>query len=133
MAAAAAAAAKSRHSFLTLCDPINGSLPGSPIPGGQEGKRVNLTFGGQQLLGFGFKLQMKSSTARSPPPTSAPCLAHQSSSTRPLISVTLGPCWPTCLHLSTFQYLESVLCFFWVCISSSIKRNSINNSHSLQN
>ena len=29
----AAAAAKLLQSFLTLCDPIDGSLPGSPIPG----------------------------------------------------------------------------------------------------
>ena len=28
-----AAAAKSRHSCPTLCDPIDGSLPGSPVPG----------------------------------------------------------------------------------------------------
>ena len=32
-AAAAAAAAKSLHSCPTLCDPIDGSLPGSPVPG----------------------------------------------------------------------------------------------------
>ena len=32
-AAAAAAAAKSRQSCLTLCEPIDGSPPGSPIPG----------------------------------------------------------------------------------------------------
>ena len=32
-AAAAAAAAKSLQSCLTLCDPIDGSQPGSPIPG----------------------------------------------------------------------------------------------------
>ena len=30
---AAAAAAKSLQSCLTLCDPVNGSPPGSPIPG----------------------------------------------------------------------------------------------------
>jgi len=30
---AAAAAAKSRQSCPTLCDPIDGSPPGSPIPG----------------------------------------------------------------------------------------------------
>ena len=30
---AAAAAAKSRQTCLTLCDPIDGSPPGSPIPG----------------------------------------------------------------------------------------------------
>ena len=32
-AAAAAAAAKSLQSCLTLCDPTDGSPPGSPIPG----------------------------------------------------------------------------------------------------
>ena len=32
-AAAAAAAAKSLQSCPTLCDPIDGSLPGSPVPG----------------------------------------------------------------------------------------------------
>ena len=31
--AAAAAAAKSPQSCPTLCDPIDGSLPGSPVPG----------------------------------------------------------------------------------------------------
>ena len=31
--AAAAAAAKSLQSCLTLCDPIDGSPPGSPVPG----------------------------------------------------------------------------------------------------
>ena len=31
--AAAAAAAKSLQSRLTLCDPIDGSPPGSPVPG----------------------------------------------------------------------------------------------------
>ena len=31
--AAAASAAKSFQSCLTLCDPIDGSPPGSPIPG----------------------------------------------------------------------------------------------------
>ena len=33
LAAAAAAAAKSRQSCPTLCDPIDGSPPGSPVPG----------------------------------------------------------------------------------------------------
>ena len=32
-AAAAAAAAKSLQSCLTLCDPIDGGPPGSPVPG----------------------------------------------------------------------------------------------------
>ena len=33
MAAAAATAAKSLQSCPTLCDPIDGSPPGSPVPG----------------------------------------------------------------------------------------------------
>ena len=33
MYAAAAAAAKSRQSYPTLCDPIDGSPPGSSVPG----------------------------------------------------------------------------------------------------
>ena len=33
MRACSAAAAKSLQLFLTLCDPIDGSPPGSPIPG----------------------------------------------------------------------------------------------------
>ena len=33
LAAAAAAAAKSLQSCLTLCDPIDGNLPGSPVAG----------------------------------------------------------------------------------------------------
>ena len=38
-AATAAAAAKSLQSCLTLCDPIDGSPPGSPIPGILQAKR----------------------------------------------------------------------------------------------
>ena len=33
LTAAATATAKSLQSCLTLCDPINGSPPGSPVPG----------------------------------------------------------------------------------------------------
>jgi len=39
---AAAAAAKSRQSCLTLCDPIGGSLPGSPIPGILQARRLKI-------------------------------------------------------------------------------------------
>ena len=40
---AAAAAAKSLQSYLTLCDPIDGSPPGSPVPGGIQiaGRNIN--------------------------------------------------------------------------------------------
>ena len=35
---AAAAAAKSLQSYLTLCDPIDSSLPGSSVPGSLQAK-----------------------------------------------------------------------------------------------
>ena len=38
--AAAAAAAKSHQSCLTLCDPIDGSLPGSSVPGILQGRTL---------------------------------------------------------------------------------------------
>ena len=37
---AAAAAAKSLQSCLTLCDPIDGSPPGSPIPGNLQARTL---------------------------------------------------------------------------------------------
>ena len=40
--AAAAAAAKLLQSCLTLCDPIDGSLPGSPIPGILQARTLEL-------------------------------------------------------------------------------------------
>ena len=39
-AAAAAAAAKSLQSCLTLCNPIDGSLPGSPVPGSLQARTL---------------------------------------------------------------------------------------------
>ena len=38
--AAAAAAAKSLQSCLTLCDPIDGSPPGSPVPGNLQARTL---------------------------------------------------------------------------------------------
>ena len=38
LSTAAAAAAKSLQSCPTLCDPIDGSLPGSPVPGILQGR-----------------------------------------------------------------------------------------------
>ena len=40
MVAAAAAAAKSLQSCPTLCDPIDGSPPGSPVPGILQAKTL---------------------------------------------------------------------------------------------
>ena len=39
---AAAAAAKSLQSCRTLCDPIDGSPPGSPVPGDSSGKNTGV-------------------------------------------------------------------------------------------
>ena len=41
-AAAAAAAAKSLQSCPTLCNPINGSPPGSPVPGILQARTLEL-------------------------------------------------------------------------------------------
>ena len=41
-AAAAAAAAKSLQSCLTLCDPIDGSPPGTPVPGILQARTLEL-------------------------------------------------------------------------------------------
>ena len=40
MTAAAAAAAKSLQSYPTLCDPIEGSPPGSPVPGSLQARTL---------------------------------------------------------------------------------------------
>ena len=40
---AAAAAAKSLQSCLTLCDPIDGSPPGSPVPGILQARTLEWT------------------------------------------------------------------------------------------
>ena len=42
-AAAAAAAAKSLQSCPTLCDPIDGSPPGSPVPGILQARTLDQT------------------------------------------------------------------------------------------
>ena len=42
---AAAAAAKSLQSCLTLCDPIDGSPPGSPIPGILQARTLEWVIG----------------------------------------------------------------------------------------
>ena len=44
MAAAAAAAAKSHQSCPTLCDPIDGSPPGSPVPGIPQARILENSF-----------------------------------------------------------------------------------------
>ena len=60
-AATAAAAAKSLQSCLTLCEPVDSSPPGSPIPGILQARIlewVAIAFSaGVILLGFKFKLQ----------------------------------------------------------------------------
>jgi len=41
---AAAAAAKSLQSCPTLCDPVDGSLPGSPVPGILQARTLEWAF-----------------------------------------------------------------------------------------
>ena len=66
---AAAAAAKSLQSCLTLCDPTDGSPPGSPIPGILQAKNIGV--GGQFLLQC-MKVKRKSEVTQSCPTLSDP-------------------------------------------------------------
>ena len=53
MGGAAAAAAKSLQSCPTLCDPIDGSPPGSPVPGILQARTlewVAIAFSGEVLV-----------------------------------------------------------------------------------
>ena len=60
---AAAAAAKSHQSCLTLCDPIDGSPPGSPVPGIlQAGKNTGM---GCHFLLWCIKVKSESEVAQS--------------------------------------------------------------------
>ena len=66
---AAAAAAKSLQSCLTLCDPIDGSPPGSPVPGDSPGKNTGV---GCQFLLQCMKMKSESEVAQSCPTLSDP-------------------------------------------------------------
>ena len=67
--AAAAAAAKSRQSCLTLRDPIDGSPPGSPRPWDSPGKNTGV---GRHFLLQCLKVKRESEVAQSCPTLSDP-------------------------------------------------------------
>ena len=67
--AAAAAAAKSLQSCLTLCDPIDGSPPGSSRPGDSPGKNTGV---GCHFLLQCMKVKSESEFAQSCPTLSDP-------------------------------------------------------------
>ena len=67
-AAAAADAAKSLQSCLTLCDPIDGSPPGSPVPGILQAR----TLGGCHFLLQCMKVKSESEVTQSSPTLSGP-------------------------------------------------------------
>ena len=66
---AAAAAAKSLQSCPTLCDPIDGSPPGSPRPGDSPGKNTGV---GCHVLFQCMKVKSESEVAQSCPTSSDP-------------------------------------------------------------
>ena len=68
--AAAAAAAKSLQSCPTLCDPIDGSAPGSPVPGILQAR--TLTGVGCHFLLQCMKVKSESEVAQSCPTLSDP-------------------------------------------------------------
>ena len=65
----AAAAAKSLQSCLTLCDPIDGSPPGSPVPGILQAKNIGV---GCHFLLQCMKVKSESEVAQSCPTLSDP-------------------------------------------------------------
>ena len=69
-AAAAAAAAKSLQSCPTLCDPIDGSPPGSPVPGILQARKNTGT--GCHFLLQCLKVKSESEVAQSCPALSDP-------------------------------------------------------------
>ena len=66
---AAAAAAKSFQSCLTLCDPIDGSPPGSPVPGILQARNTGV---GCRFLLQCMKVKSESEVAQSCPTLSDP-------------------------------------------------------------
>ena len=66
---AATAAAKSLQSCLTLCDPIDGSPPGSPLPRDSPGKNTGV---GCHFLLQSMKVKSESEVAQSCPTLSDP-------------------------------------------------------------
>ena len=71
-AAAAAAAAKLLQSCLTLCDPIDGSSPGSPRPWDSPGKNTGV---GCHFLLQCMKVKSESEVAQSRPTIATPWTA----------------------------------------------------------
>ena len=66
---ATAAAAKSLQSCLTLCDPIDGSPPGSPVPGDSPGKNTGV---GCHFLFLCMKVKSESEVTQLYPTRSDP-------------------------------------------------------------
>ena len=62
-----AAAAKSVQSCLTLCDPIDGSPPGSPVPGILQARTLEWV-----AISFSMKVKSESEVAQSCPTLSDP-------------------------------------------------------------
>ena len=71
-AAAAAAAAKSLQSCPTLCDPIDGSPPGSPVPGILQARTPEWVAMGCHFLLQCMKVKSESEVAQSCPTLSNP-------------------------------------------------------------
>ena len=74
------AAAKSRQSYLTLCDPIDSSPSGSPVPGIHQAENIG--------VGWGFLLQCIKVKSESEVAQSCPTLSNPVDRTQSVSSVT---------------------------------------------
>ena len=118
--AAAAAAAKSLQSCLTLCDPIDGSPPGSPIPGILQAR----TQVGCHFLLQCMKVKSESEVSQTCPTLSDPmdCSLPGSSicgifQARVLewgaIAFSTSPHWESLIHLLFFSLYGDFLHYFF--------------------
>ena len=114
---AAAAAAKSHQSCPTLCDPIDGSPPGSPVPGILLARTLEWV-----AISFSIYEYFKSAsycTPHSGHPCSSPsvCYCHASDINKLFLSALL--CVALCLYIKNFapvlQFLPpwNIFAFKW--------------------
>ena len=107
-----AATAKSLQSCLTLCDPIDGSPPGSPVPGILQARTLEWV-----AISFSMKVKSESEVAQSCP---IPCdpmdCGLPGSSVNLLISLLIPPSHTTLLDvfkkMPAYYYLRTLPSIF---------------------
>ena len=110
-AAAAAAAAKSLQSCLTLCDPIDGSPPGSPIPGILQARTLEWVAIAFSIVWKWTRLKRLSSSSMFYHQTFVPCV-HSDMSLSVSYKYYIARLKAMCIYLDRYP-LWSHLPFNW--------------------